>query len=135
MWIYEGQEFTDAEISVGFVYMITNLVTGRRYIGKKLFTKAATKQVKGKKKKIRKPSDWQQYYGSNKELVEDVKTHGAENFTREILRLCATRGECTYWEAKYQFQFGVLEAGPKEWYNGQIMCRVHRTHLRHKPQS
>lgn len=129
MWLYEGKEFTDPQDYVGFVYLIRNLKTGKEYIGKKLVTKAATKQVKGKKKKIRKPSDWMEYYGSNKKLQEDVQLLGPENFSRTILRLCKTKGECSYWEAKFQFDYRVLEF-PEAFYNEQIMCRVHRSHLK-----
>lgn len=129
MWLFEGLDFSDPKNYIGFVYLITNTITGKRYIGKKLFTKAGTKQVKGKKKKIRKPSDWLDYYGSNKVLIEDVEALGKEHFTREILRLCKTRGECSYFEAKYQFAYGVLE-NPDLFYNEQIMCRVHRKHLK-----
>ena len=112
---------------VGFVYNITNLTTGKKYIGKKLFKKTKTKQVKGKKKRVKVSSDWQTYYGSNKELQEDVQSLGIHNFKREILRLCKTKGECNYWEAKYQFENDVLLKD--EWYNTWIMVKVHRAHL------
>ena len=99
-WIYNDKVFTESDIvdNYGFVYLIVNNITGRKYIGKKFFTKASSKQVKGKRKKIRKESDWLTYYGSNKYLLEDVEKLGAENFTRKILRLCKTRSECAYWE-------------------------------------
>jgi hypothetical protein len=129
MWLYEGQEFTDAQDYVGFVYIITNLKTGRRYIGKKLFTKAGTRQIKGKKKKVRLPSDWSTYFGSNKVLQADVVEIGADQFSREILKLCKTKGDCSYHEARLQFTFNVLEL-PLEFYNEQIMVRVHRKHLK-----
>ena len=131
MWLYEGKEITEEQTVgfLGFVYLIENLKTGKRYIGKKLLTKAATKQVKGKKKKIRKASDWATYFGSSKSLLEDVALLGQENFRRTILRLCATRGQCSYFEAKYQFEHGVLEHTDL-FYNEQIMCRVHRRHLK-----
>ena len=130
MWIYEGKPLTEEEISkrFGFVYCITNLQNGKKYIGKKLFTKAKTKTVAGKKKKTRVESDWKDYFGSNKTLNEEVETLGPEHFKREILRLCDSRGECNYWEAKYQFDFGVLF--DKMWYNDHIWVRVHRSHLK-----
>lgn len=129
MWLYEGKEFTDPEAYMGFVYLIENLQTGKKYVGKKFFTKAGVKQVKGKRKKIRKPSDWDSYYGSNKVLQADVVQLGPENFTRTILRLCKTKGECSYFEAKYQFEYRVLEL-PELFYNEQIMCRINRSHLK-----
>lgn len=132
MWLYEGKEFTEIPPNiVGFVYRITNTLDGREYIGKKLFTKAGYKQVRGKRKKLRKPSDWKDYYGSNKELVADVVQFGGGNFVREILLMCETRGLCSYHEARLQFAFHVLEH-PEKYYNGQIQCRIHRSHLKLK---
>ena len=82
----------------GFVYLITHIKTGQKYVGKKFFTKSKTKQVKGKKKKIRVASDWETYWGSNIKLQEDVKLNGEEEYTREVLHLCKNRSECSYWE-------------------------------------
>lgn len=113
---------------VGFVYEITNLTNNRRYIGKKLLKRTKTKQVKGKKKRSLVESDWKTYYGSNKELQEDVTQMGASNFKRKILRLCKTKGECNYFEAKYQFDLRVLES--EEFYNCWIQLKVHKSHLK-----
>ena len=130
MWLYEQSEFKIIpEDTIGFVYLITNTLTGKRYIGKKLFTSARTKQVKGKRKRFRVESDWRDYYGSNKQLIEDVATNGEQHFKREILHLCRTKGECSYHEARLQFHFAVLE-NPDKFYNEQIMCRIHRKHLK-----
>ena len=78
MWLYKGEEFTEDLIgnSFGFVYLITNLLNGRKYLGKKLFTKASRKQTKGKIKKIRVTSDWKNYWSSSDTLKEDVKNLG-----------------------------------------------------------
>ena len=130
MWLYENAEFDEApEDTLGFVYIITNTLTGKQYIGKKLFTFAKRKVVKGKSKRFRAESDWKGYYGSNKELLHDVATHGEAHFKREILRLCRTKGQCSYHEAKLQFAMGVLEH-PDKFYNEQIRVRVHRSHLK-----
>ena len=130
MWLYEEKQFDEVpEKAVGFVYLITNEKTGKKYIGKKLFTKAKTKQVKGKKKRFRVESDWKDYFGSNKELIGDVEELGQENFRRDILHICYSKGQCSYYEAKLQFQYGVLEK-PDEFYNTWIMCRIHRKHLK-----
>ena len=124
------------EDCVGFVYLITNLTTGRKYIGKKLakFSKTTYKTVKlkngtKKKKKIRSKidSDWRDYYGSNLELSKDVDTLGVENFKREILFYCKSKSECSYIEAREQFTHKVLES--KDYYNGQISVRVHGSHI------
>jgi hypothetical protein len=130
MWIYEGCEFLEVpDDIIGFVYKISNIQTGREYIGKKLFTFAKRKQVKGRKKRIRVESDWRTYFGSNKELLHDVTTYGEASFRREILHLCTTKGQCSYYEAKLQFLHGVLEH-PEKFYNDWIMCKVHRKHLK-----
>jgi len=137
-WFYEQTQIEILpEDCVGFVYMITNNLTGRRYIGKKLakFSKTTYKTVKlknGKKKrkKIRGKieSDWQTYYGSNEQLNRDVTELGNENFTREILYYCGSKAECSYIEAREQFSRRVLESD--DWYNGHIQVRVHGSHIR-----
>lgn len=133
-WIFEEKIIeTLPEDVVGFVYMITNRSTGRKYIGKKLskFKKIRlkTSRLKNgtkKKSKIRYEidSDWQTYYGSNTVLSEEVKTTGSENFYRQILRYCYSKNELNYWEAKYQFDYGVLLSG--DWYNEWISVKVRK---------
>jgi len=129
-WQYKDKDFTEEQIedSYGFVYVITNLETNRKYIGKKLFWFSRTKQVKGKKKKIKVPSDWQTYYGSSDELQKDVILYGTDKFRREILHLCKSKGVCSYLEAKEQFANNVMESD--EYYNGWIMVRVRKSHIK-----
>lgn len=128
MWLYNNEPFEDVGEYVGFVYLITNLTNQRKYIGKKNFYFSKTKQVKGKKKRTKIESDWRTYFGSNKELQKDVDQFGEDCFKREILRLCKTKGEFAYFEAKYQFDNKVLESD--EWYNTWIMVRVHKKHVK-----
>ena len=138
VWLYENTQIeTLPEDCVGFVYLITNKVTGRKYIGKKLakFSKTSYKVVKlkngnKKRKKIRSKieSDWQLYYGSNDQLNQDILAQGADNFTREILFYCKSKAECSYIEAREQFAHRVLESDA--YYNGQISVRVHGSHIR-----
>jgi hypothetical protein len=132
MWIYKDKEVSDEDIQgyVAFVYLITNLQSGKKYIGKKLLTKTRTKKIKGKtrKKKVVTESDWRDYFGSNDTLKRDVVELGAENFRREILDLCKSRGTANYLEARYQFESRVLESN--DYYNDQIRVRVHRSHLK-----
>ena len=129
-WQHKDLDFTEDLIgdNYGFVYQITNLTNGRKYIGKKFFYSAKTKQVKGKKKKIKVFSDWQTYYGSSAELSKDVLLLGHESFSREIIYLCQSKGECGYLEAKEQFVRGVMESD--DYYNSWIMVRVRKSHIK-----
>lgn len=132
MWLYQDKEFTEDQTEgyVGFVYLIENLANGKKYIGKKLFSSVRRKKVKGKtrRKKTVKQSDWLSYYGSNKELLEDVKKYGESNFLRTILHLCKTKGTCSYLEMKEQILQNALLTD--DFYNEQIYVRVHRSHIK-----
>lgn len=139
MWKFNGIEVIELEgMGIGFVYKITNNISGRIYIGKKLaqFSKTKTKTITlksgvKKKKKIKSKieSDWRTYYGSSVELSKDVNELGTDNFTREILCFCKSKGTLSYMEAKIQFQLEVLEK-PDQFYNGHIQVRVHRSTLK-----
>ena len=125
-WTYEGKEITEIPQGIeGFVYLITNLTNNKKYVGKKLAKFKTTKPpLKGKKNKRRgtKESDWRDYWGSSEHLLQDVEELGPENFTREILYMCPSRGIMSYLEAKEQFDRRVLETD--EYYNGIINVRV-----------
>ena len=136
-WFYQGTIVDELpEDCVGFVYIITNTISGRKYIGKKLakFSKTTYKVVKlkngnKKKKKIRGKieSDWKEYYGSSPNLTADIQALGKENFTREIIHYCTSKAQTSYLEAKEQFERKVLETD--EYYNGHIQVRVHGSHI------
>jgi hypothetical protein len=129
-WLFNDELFDETKIedNYGFVYEITNLETNKKYIGKKLFYFSKTRQVKGKKKRVKVSSDWQTYYGSNEELQKDVKSLGVDKFKRKILHLCKTKGECNYLEAKEQFVNSVLEK--EDYYNSWIMVRIRKSHIK-----
>jgi hypothetical protein len=139
-WYYQDTPVeTLPDDCVGFVYLITNNLSGRKYIGKKLakFSKTTYKTVKQKngikkRKKIRSKidSDWREYYGSSPELTADVIKLGTENFSREILYYCKSKSECSYIEAREQFSRKVLESA--DYYNGHIQVRVHGSHIKNK---
>jgi len=128
MWLYENKQFENSDEWYGFIYLIENLKNGRKYIGRKYLTKAAYKTTKGKRKKIRKESDWADYYGSSPSLQADVELYGKENFKRTILRLCKSRGECNYFEAKEIFDTDAVLDG--NYYNSWVSCKVHAAHVK-----
>lgn len=128
-WIYEKEPITEIpEGIIGFVYQITNQANGMKYIGKKNFYFSKTKQVKGKKKRIKVESDWKEYYGSNKSLVEHVSLFGEDKFVREIVHLCKTKGEMTYYETKHIFAVDAILSD--RYYNDWCMCRVRKNHIK-----
>jgi hypothetical protein len=123
---------------VGFVYVVTNLTNNRKYIGKKLakFSKTKYKMVtlkngtkKRKKIKSQVDSDWKTYYGSSVELSSDIVSLGAENFTREILFYCQSKGALSYVELREQIFHEVL-LHPDLWYNGIVQAKIHRNHVK-----
>lgn len=140
MWTFKTELVeTLPDDCIGFVYLIVNKANGRMYIGKKLakFSRTTTKTVTlkngtKKKKKVRSKidSDWLEYYGSSNELTKDIELFGKENFTREILFYCKSKAECSYIEAREQFTRRVLESD--DYYNNNIMCRIHGSHIKGK---
>lgn len=129
-WYHNNEVVTEIDPQYqAFVYLITNLTTGRLYIGLKQTTFAKTKQVKGKKKRIRVESDWRDYWSSSEELQKDVETLGAENFKREIIYFCKLKSHANYLEAREQMDRRVLE-NPELYYNGIVNCRVSRNHIK-----
>lgn len=132
MWLYENKLFDETpEEFQGFVYCITELDTGKKYIGKKFFWKPKTLPITKTRKrrvKTRVESDWRKYYGSSKEVQSLVESKGEDNYKREILKLCKTKGECTYYEMKEQFDRNVLLSD--EYYNEFIGCKIHAKHIK-----
>ena len=126
-WLLCGSEYIDDGLSFGFVYMIENTITGRKYIGRKYFTTAGTKQVNGKKRKIRKSSDWKDYYGSNETLQREVEQLGKDKFVRTILHLCKSKSECSYFETKEIFKQDALLR--EDFYNQWVTCKITSKHL------
>jgi len=133
-WIYEQTEFEPEETFlqdyVGFVYEITEKSTGKKYIGKKFFWKNVIRSVNKKRKKVKVQSDWRNYYGSNKSLLEQISGSSEDDYVRVIIRLCKSKGECSYYEAKEQFDRSVLF--DDKYYNEFIGCKIHSKHVRTK---
>lgn len=133
-WVYDGKEFTSDDIADynGFVYQITNTISGKKYIGKKFFYSLRTlKPLKGKKRKrkVKKESDWMKYNSSSKYVLADMDEIGEDKFTFEILHLCINRAETNYSELKHLVYLGVLEElnedGSRVWYNENIAMRFY----------
>ena len=132
-WIHNNQPVSELPADcAGFVYLITNTLSGRMYVGKKLSKFKTTRykmhtQKNGKKvrKKIRGAVDsgWKDYYGSSDQLNRDIETLGKDRFRREILYYCRSKAELNYVEAREQFARKVLESDM--YYNGHIRVRVH----------
>lgn len=131
-WFYQGEVYNptdpiDPKKIYGFVYLIENLDTGKKYIGKKFFWSSKTKIVNKKKKKLKVESNWKDYYGSSEILCEDVETLGREKFKRTILHLCKTKAECAYLEVYEQVIRNVLF--DESYYNRYIQCRINASHV------
>lgn len=129
-WHYQGKPFTSDDINdnYGFVYCLTDAVNGKRYIGRKYFWSIRTvKKVKNRRKKNKSESDWKDYYGSSRVVLEIIEQHGRERFKREILSLHKTKGDVNYNEVKTQFKLDVLEAldenKERQYYNENIANR------------
>jgi hypothetical protein len=132
MWYYGDDEFTSDMIGdyIGYVYCITDLSNNKKYIGKKLFQSTRRlKPLKGKTRRRTKitESDWMDYYGSSEEVKSLVEQKGPDNFHREIIHLCQSKGEMSYLEAKEQFDREVLLSD--EYYNEFIGCKIHGKHV------
>lgn len=133
-WNY-SQPF-NTEDYYGFVYKITNTESGKSYIGRKVFWNNTRKKLtkvelgqqagpgrKPKTKIVTTKSNWEVYWGSNKQLLSDVKTLGETPFRKQILRLCKTKKELTYWELAYQCKEDVLIGN---YYNDNILGKFYR---------
>ena len=131
MWYYKDKEFNETpEEFQGFVYIITDINTGRKYIGKKNFWKPKIlPKTKKRKRRVRTrtESDWRSYFGSSEE-VKILVEERSEDFKREIIRLCKSKGEMTYFEMKEQFDRDVLFR--EDYYNEFIGGKIHSKHLK-----
>jgi hypothetical protein len=108
----------------GFVYCITNIKTGKAYIGCKQYHN----YKKGKKKK---ESDWKVYTGSSKLLNEDIEKLGKAKFKFEIIAEFENKRSLRYYECYYQMKFNVLVSTLKDsdepaYYNNYIGGKFYR---------
>ena len=137
-WTYNGKTIKDITDfppnTYGFVYKVLHKPSGKTYIGKKILY--FTKKVKLGKKELlalgtvigRKPSyklavkesDWQTYYGSQKQIKELLKESKAKDWERHIIKCVPSKKLLTYFETKYQMVYQVLEK-PDEFFNDNIL--------------
>lgn len=132
-WIFEGRDLQDEDLKgvYGFLYIITHLPSGRRYLGRKYLTAAATRQVNKKKIKYRKENDWREYYSSSPEIIEQIEREGTSGFKREVILLCATRAQCNYFETMLQHLLGVLH--DPLWINSNISSKYFKKNISKYP--
>ena len=129
-WLYQGAAFTSDDIGdkFGYVYLIVNKTTGKKYIGRKYFTQC--RKPRGGKRRVSSESDWKKYYGSSPELKQDVREFGRNSFSREILSLHTTKGKVNFEETRQLFLNNVLteslEDGTPAFYNSNILGRYYR---------
>ena len=136
-WKYKGETFTVDQAqelidagAIGFVYEITDIKDGKKYIGKKLLSSVRKlPPLKGQKKKRvkRAQSDWLTYHGSSTSVCTILSERPNDLF-REILVICYAKGELSYMEAKIQFEREVLLSD--DYHNGIISCRINKTHVK-----
>ena len=142
MWKYKGKEVKTLEDlpenAHGFVYLIENTVTKKFYVGKKNLLSVTNKPLtkkelseitdkrKSKKKQVIKESNWMSYWGSNKELLSDIKEYGQDKFERSILKVCFSKKELTYYEIHFQCKHDVLTENS---YNDNILGKFYRKDL------
>lgn len=107
MWYFNGKLFEEVDKKYeGFVYLITNLDNGMKYIGKKHFWERRKNPKTGRRQT--KESDWRNYFGSCDSLIQDVKILGKDKFKKEILYLCPHKKSMSYYETYEQFKRNVL---------------------------
>ncbi len=129
-WLYCNRPFTSDDIHdfYGFVYNITNLTNQRQYIGRKYL--CSHRKPPGKKRRVKKESDWKKYYGSCPELKEDIIKYGKQNFSRTIISLHKTKGKTNFEETRQLFGNNVLteslDDGTPRYYNSNILSRYFR---------
>lgn len=122
------------ELPFGFVYLITNTVSGMKYIGKKQIEKKTKRPpLKGKKRKriTIGESDWKTYTGSSDRLNKDIEELGKDKFKFEITRSCGNKSELAYIETLFQFQAEALIS--EEYYNGILNIRIGKVKFTKKP--
>jgi hypothetical protein len=142
-WLYKNEIINNIEdfpspTPFGFIYIVTHIPSGKKYLGKKSFYHTLNKKL-GKKelliqpitrgrtkttKQVIKESDWKTYYGSEEYIKQKIKEGKQDEFTREIIHLVSSKKLLTYYECKYQFMYSVLES--TDWINSNILGKFYK---------
>jgi hypothetical protein len=101
----------------GLVYKITNTVNQRYYIGKKC---------------LHKGKAWDKYWGSSKDLLADIKQHGIQYFTKDILIYCDSSYELSYHEIDQMVRHNWLN---DKCYNQNMSGRYFKSKLKHTDEN
>lgn len=103
-WKSAPEEITSSMF--GFVYRITNLQTGKYYIGRKQFWSVHKVKVPNRKNKKRVVvvSNWESYLSSSTQVKADIAKFGMDNFSFEIISIHKTKAELVFTEAKLIWQ-------------------------------
>jgi hypothetical protein len=109
---------------LGFIYRIERKSDGKFYIGKKQYW-AGSKPPSAYKNKQCRETDWKTYWGSSKDLQEDIKALGLNSFTRTILMQCKNKWDLAYNELILQLENKVLEKDTNS-YNGIVHIRLNK---------
>ena len=84
----------------GFIYITTNLINGKKYLGQKSFGNN---------------NEWKTYLGSGTAFQRALEKYGKENFSRNIVCFCYSENELNKAENDLSVFFNVVE--DPEWYN------------------
>ena len=138
MWLYKNQEIKELtdmpENTFGYIYEITHLPTGKKYLGKKQLISVQKKALgkkelaliidkrASKKKTVIKETDWKTYYGSQEDVKQLVKDSDLKDFKREILMFVSNKKLLTYYEDKYLYINEVIEPG-SNYFNSNVSGR------------
>lgn len=133
-WTYKGKIIDSVDQmpnkTAGFIYIITDIETKRKYIGRKLVTRAHRRQKNKKIIRSRVESDWKDYWSSSPDLIQLIEDKGPEKFTREILLFAETKGQLNYLEERFLYTVGAMES--EEWSNSNIRSKMYKRNILNK---
>ena len=122
-WYYNSQPLIEIpEKAFGFIYVITYMTTGQKYLGRKQFWSTKTKTIKGKKKRLKVESDWREYYSSSPDLKKLIEEVGRDKFRRDIIMMVESKSELLYAEEYFLYQTHAMLSD--QWLNANIRTKI-----------